>query len=107
MATLIPSFSSSARRMTGGEKRFAQRLIDKLEDDYLCWYDVPIGALSRHPDFVVLNPRRGLLILEVKDWKLETVKSADKSQFTIATDTGLKVLANPLEQARQYALIVS
>ena len=93
--------------MTGGEKRFAQRLIDKLEDDYLCWYDVPIGALSRHPDFVVLNPRRGLLILEVKDWKLETVKSADKSQFTIATDTGLKVLANPLEQARQYALIVS
>ena len=38
--------------MNGGERRFAQRLVDKLEDDYLCWYDVPVGARGLHPDFV-------------------------------------------------------
>ncbi len=93
--------------MTGGERRFAQRLVDKLEDDYLCWYDVPIGTKSSHPDFVVLNPRRGLLIVEVKDWKLETIKAADRVGVTLHTNTGLKVESNPLEQARQYAQVVA
>ena len=91
--------------MNSGEKRFARRLVDKLEDDYLCWYDVPVGPRGLHPDFVVLNPRRGLLIVEVKDWKLETIKSADKASVTILTNTGHKVVLNPLEQARQYAQV--
>ena len=73
MATLIPVLGSCAKRMTAGERRFAERLEQKLEEDYLCWYDVPIGPANMHPDFVVLHPRRGLVILEVKDWKLETL----------------------------------
>lgn len=68
--------------MTGGERRVAQRLIEKLEDDYLCWYDVPIGSKSQHPDFIILHPRRGLLVLEVKDWKLDTIFRADRVSFT-------------------------
>jgi hypothetical protein len=103
MATLIPSYSSCASRMTSGERRFAQRLEAKLEDDYLCWFDVPIGQSMRHPDFVVLHPKRGLLILEVKDWKLDTIQSITKSDVSLLTDKGLKHAANPLEQARQYA----
>lgn len=103
MATLIPSYSACASRMTSGERRFAQRLEGKLEDDYLCWYDVPIGQSMRHPDFVVLHPKRGLLILEVKDWKLDTIQSITKSDVSLLTDKGLKHAANPLEQARQYA----
>lgn len=93
--------------MTSGERRFAQRLQDKLEDDYLCWYDVPIGPSQLHPDFVILHPRRGLLILEVKDWKLDTIKAADRKSVTLVTDRGLKAVPNPLEQARSYALAVS
>lgn len=92
-----------AARMTPGERRFAQRLESKLEDDYLCWYDVPIGQSMRHPDFVVLHPKRGLLILEVKDWKLDTIQSITKSDVSLLTEKGLKRAANPLEQARQYA----
>jgi hypothetical protein len=89
--------------MTPGERRFAQRLESKLEDDYLCWYDVPIGQSMRHPDFVVLHPKRGLLILEVKDWKLDTIQTISRSDVTLLTDHGAKHAANPLEQARQYA----
>ena len=90
--------------MTGGEKRVSERLEQKLEDDYLLWYDVPIGVKQRHPDFVVFHPRRGLLVLEVKDWKADTIRHADSTQFTLVTDRGLVKEANPLLQARAYAL---
>jgi hypothetical protein len=89
--------------MSSGERRLAQRLEAKLEDDYLCWYDVPVGPTNSHPDYIVLHPRRGLLILEVKDWKPETIQSMTKSEAAILTPKGLKHVLNPLEQARQYA----
>ena len=61
-----------------------ERLEQKLDDDYLVWYDVPIGPKQSHPDFTVLHPRRGLLVLEVKDWRLETIREADRQTFVIA-----------------------
>ena len=104
MATLIPTRNSCLPRMTGGEKRVSERLEQKLEDDYLLWYDVPVGLKQRHPDFVVFHPRRGLLVLEVKDWKADTIRHADSTQFTLVTDRGLVKENNPLLQARAYAL---
>jgi len=90
--------------MTSGEKRVSERLEQKLEDDYLLWYDVPVGLKQRHPDFVVFHPRRGLLVLEVKDWKADTIRHADSTQFTLVTERGLIKENNPLLQARAYAL---
>lgn len=89
--------------MTQGERRFAERLEQKLEDDYLAWYDVPIGPKQAHPDFVVLHPRRGLLILEVKDWRLDTVRKASKQTWEILAGGQPKSVMNPIEQARHYA----
>jgi len=86
VATLIPALGSCAARMTSGERRLAERLEQKLDDDYLLWYDVPVGPKQTHPDFVIIHPRRGLLILEVKDWRLETIKSATRERFGIAPD---------------------
>lgn len=43
MAELIPSLSTCLRNMTSGQKRFARILEKLLEDDYLCWYDIPLG----------------------------------------------------------------
>ena len=102
MALLIPSLGSCTFD-SGGERRLAERLIEKLEDDYLCWYNVPLGAAVRHPDFIVFHPRRGLLILEVKDWKKGTIRAADRQSFTLVTARGEVAVENPLEQARQYA----
>jgi len=104
MAILIPTRNGCLPRMTGGEKRFSERLEQKLEDDYLLWYDVPVGLKQRRPDFVVFHPRRGMLVLEVKDWKAETIQHADSTQFTLITDRGLVKENNPLLQARAYAL---
>ncbi len=107
MAVLIPTLGSSLARMTGGEKRLARQLEAKLEDDYLVWYDVPVGTGGFHPDFMVLHPRRGLLVLEVKDWRLSTLQRIDKTHAVLVTSTGARQVLNPLEQARLYAQAVS
>lgn len=103
MARLIPALPSVTSRMTPGERRFAQRLESHLEDDYLCWYGVPVGSRAIHPDFLILNPRRGLLVLEVKDWKSDTIHSIDKLSVTLLIGGRRKQASNPLEQAKQYA----
>jgi hypothetical protein len=103
MATLIPAMSACVSRMTSGERRLAERLEQKLDDDYWLWYDVPMGPRNTHPDFCVMHPRRGILVLEVKDWRLGTILQADKQNWEIMGDSGPKTVINPLEQARQYA----
>jgi hypothetical protein len=106
MCTLIPALSTCVSRMTSGERRFAERLEGKLDPDYLVWYDVPIGPKQSHPDFVVLHPRRGLLILETKDWRLETIRAASRQAWEIVPEGHLKVVINPLAQARHCAIQV-
>ena len=103
MATLIPALDSCVARMTHGERRTAERLEQKLDADYLLWYDVAVGPRHQHPDFVVMHPRRGILILEVKDFRLSTLIQANKQTWDIHGELGPKTIANPLEQARQYA----
>ena len=104
MATVIPSLGT-IRGMTPGERRLGQRLESLLEDDYTVWYDIPLGRQRRYPDYIILHPGRGLLFLEVKDWKLDTLKRLTPRDAEIYTPQGLKTVSNPLEQARQYALV--
>lgn len=103
MATIIPSLST-IRNMTTGERRLGQRLESLLEDDYTVWYDIPVGRQQRrYPDYIILHPGRGLLFLEVKDWKLPSMKRISPERVTLETSSGQQTVANPLEQARQYA----
>ncbi|MCG7590005.1 MULTISPECIES: 3'-5' exonuclease [Halomonadaceae] len=102
MARFIPTLTTIPR-MNPGERRVAQRLDSLLEDDYLVWYDIPLGAKRRYPDFIVLHPARGLLFLEVKDWKVDTLRSITPDSVEIDTHQGRKTISNPLAQARQCA----
>ncbi len=100
MAVLIPALGACVSRMTTGERRLAERLEQKLDADYMLWYDVPVGPKQSHPDFVVMHPRRGILILETKDWKLETIQQATRQAWDILVDGHVKVVMSPLAQAR-------
>jgi hypothetical protein len=101
MARFFP-VRSQCQFDTSGERRFAERLEKLLEDDYLCWSNVPVGPKARYPDFVVLHPRRGILVLEVKDWKLTTIQNMTPGQATLHTSSGIKTVANPMKQAHTY-----
>lgn len=103
MAELIPSLNTCLPKMTAGEKRVARRLLDLLEDDYLLWYDIPLGKQRRYPDFILMHPARGLLFLEVKDWLAPDIKHISHTTVELLTNSGLKVVPNPIEQARQSA----
>lgn len=102
MAKLINSLNTCLPTMTAGERRFARRLESFLEDDYLCWYDIPIGKKRRYPDFIIFHPGRGILFLEIKDWKLGTIVAMTPTTADIITSNGQrKTVSNPIEQARQ------
>jgi hypothetical protein len=105
MAILIPSLGF-ARFDTRGELRLAERLKDFLEENAVVWHNLPVGPRSRHPDFIIIHPANGLLVLEVKDWRLETIASADKLKVELLTSRGNVRESNPLEQARKYAFDV-
>ena len=104
MAIILPALHSKNLKLTSGERRFGTCLLRNLEDDYHCWVNVPVGPKQRRPDFIVLHPGRGILVLEVKDWKLPTIKQMDRFTAEIHTDRGLKTEVNPLEQARSSAI---
>lgn len=103
---MFPSFNRCRKDMTNGERRVAKRLLEKCADDVLLWYDVPIGKKSRYPDFIVFNPKSGIMILEVKDNCLSKVIKADKKTWEIDTPTGRKTKSNPMEQARKNVFAV-
>lgn len=105
MATFFPS-RSACRFDTNGERRLAERLEKKLDDDYLCWFNVPVGPKALQPDFVVMHPQRGVLVLEVKDWKLDSIHSMDRGKAELLVDGKLKSLRNPMTQARAHVLEV-
>lgn len=105
MAVLIPRLGA-ARFDSGGEQRLAERLGEKLEENTLVWHNVPVGPRGRHPDFLILHPHQGLLVLEVKDWRIDSIGRADKLQVQLITSRGLVTTVNPSEQAREYMFVV-
>jgi hypothetical protein len=68
VATLIPSLGTASFD-TRGELRLAERLKEFLEDNSFIWHNLPVGPRGGHPDFVIVHPAKGLLVLDVKDWR--------------------------------------
>ncbi|MNZ61323.1 DNA helicase II [compost metagenome] len=105
MATLLTSLNGCPA--TSGERKVASLFDRLLDEDYLCWFDVPLGPRGQRPDFTLLHPLRGILLLEVKDWKLSTLLKLDRRQATLQLPSGPKRVSNPLEQVRQYCYVLS
>lgn len=104
MAQFPQGLTHIDRRCNGGERRVLHQLKRCLGDDYLVWHDVPIGPKARQPDFVILSPRQGLLLLEVKDWRLTTLHNASRDSVELETPRGRVSTAHPLRQARDITL---
>lgn len=86
-----------------GEKRFIA-VLKKLNDHYLCWYDIPAGEEQFRSDFIILHPERGLLVIEVKDWRMDTILSIGLDYARIRKRNGEEcVEKNPLTQAQNNA----
>ena len=104
MAVFPQGLSQVDARCNAGERRVLHQLKRCLEDDYLVWHDIPIGPRARQPDFVVLSPRWGVLLLEVKDWQRSTLVGGNRDAVEVQTAGGRVTQAHPLRQARDYAM---
>ncbi len=98
MAFTIPESIENLPNVTPGEARVFRLLKTKLPDDVLVWYDVPVRG--RYSDFIVLHPRLGVLVLEVKDWSLDTIRAITPNHVVLNTPAGEKTVEHPLKQAR-------
>lgn len=87
----------------GAEKRVLDQLRRCLEDDYLVWHNVPVGSKGLYPDFVILHPGRGLLVLEVKGWRAGALREANRHDVLLDLPSGRVSRIHPLLQARGYA----
>ncbi len=100
MAHMIPD--SLPRRASKGEERVYQAL-QRLPDDYLVYYEPVVG--QRYPDFVVLAPDLGVLVVEIKGWRPGDFIAGDGHDVTVKDrDAGPKKERHPLRQAREYQL---
>ena len=104
MAIFPQGLTAIDQRCNAGERRVLHQLKRCLEDDYIVWHDIPIGPRARQPDFVILSPRWGVLLLEVKDWRRATLGPATRDAVELRTPRGNVTVAHPLRQARDYAL---
>lgn len=70
MSTQIPSITA-CKFSTPSKRRFARLLEAKLEDDYLCWYNVSIGPSKLHPDFIYVPTTQKCDFVPVHHYQLK------------------------------------
>jgi hypothetical protein len=97
MAEFIPDrLPSNASR--GEERTFA--LLKKLPDDYFVYYEPNID--NRHPDFIVIAPDLGVIVIEVKGWYRDDILRASDTEVVTLFDGRERAEVHPLAQARGY-----
>ena len=87
----IPALADSVTR---GERQAFVALRDHLPDDYLVYYDIAVQG--RHPDFVIVGPDLGLVVLEVKDWRLKSIAEVGPAGVRLLGPDGDLVVPNPI-----------
>jgi hypothetical protein len=100
--TVPETLASLDSRVTPGERRVFVALRDHLPEDYLVYYDIPVDG--RHPDFIVVGPDLGLIVLEVKDWRLKSILEVTADRVRLRQGEGELEVWNPVRQVRNYLL---
>jgi hypothetical protein len=105
MAFMIPETIATRRgTATRGERKVFEALRDHLPEDYLVYYNIPVKG--RYPDFIVVGPDLGVVALEVKDWRLDSIAAVTRDGVALREDGIEHRLKNPVQQAREYILEV-
>lgn len=97
-------FSNKSIELTSGENKVLEilkKLYSNVEHDVYIYSQQVIS--TRRPDFVIIDPKRGISILEVKDWSKGYIKSVNKRKVELVD----KTCDNPNIQVSGYKSIIS
>lgn len=97
MATMIPA--TLPEDVTEGERRF-YRFLEKLPVFFTAWINPSLDGVTA--DFVLYTPKNGLIVLEVKDWALDQVVSADRNAVRLRLGWKEEKRTCPLGQSQSY-----
>jgi hypothetical protein len=99
MAITIPETIRTSA--TAGERLFFTTLKTFLPDDYIVYYEPEIQG--RRPDFVIIGPDLGIVVLEVKDYTKKTLLQLNHDEWHIInTSSGEQtIVKSPMRQARE------
>jgi len=99
MATVIPEHLPS--RATRGEEKI-HTILQRLPEHWQAWWEPDLGG--RYPDFVLLAPELGILVIEDKYWRPGTILAGDHDSILIKTKTPDRTrVQHPAKQVRDYA----
>ncbi len=99
MAITIPETIRSSA--TAGERLFFRTLKTFLPDDYIVYFEPDIQG--RRPDFVIIGPDLGIVVLEVKDYTKNTLFQINHDEWHIVATSGDQtIVPSPMKQARDY-----
>lgn len=97
MAITIPETIRTSA--TTGERLFFRTLKTFLPDDYIVYFEPDIQG--RRPDFVIIGPDLGIVVLEVKDYTKNTLFQINHDEWhIITTSRDQAVIKSPMKQAR-------
>ncbi|USG66626.1 NERD domain-containing protein [Brevibacillus ruminantium] len=103
MAYMVPE--TIPRVATAGERMLFECLKNHLPSDYIVYYEPEIRG--RRPDFVIIGPDLGLVVLEVKDYTGNTIYKINNDDWTLhKADGGMVTTKSPLKQARDNARLL-
>lgn len=106
MAEMIPDSIGFAKNATKGEVKvynlFKQILLP--DNEWWVWYEPSGSVRQKHGDFLILSLRHGIILVEVKDWSVSYIQSANPDYFMVKQGEEAVVRENPINQARYVQL---
>jgi hypothetical protein len=84
-----------------GELHLLYFLEKTLNDDYEVFFNPYMNG--DRPDIIIIKPNQGILIIEVKDYRLEHYAVDTKTKnWKVLTKTGTHFIKSPISQVLKY-----
>jgi len=100
---MVQFLSKPSKNATQGERFFYNRLDQVFadKDDIIVYFEPDIIGL--HPDVLILSPKIGIVIVEIKDYTEQFLKNAPKTGgWEYIQDEKVITISNPFDQMYQY-----
>ncbi len=104
MAVLIPETIRSRKDVPETVKRVVGALSTALDEDVTVWYEPMFDLTDTRPDIVVLDPRYGLMVIEVLKGKGKSnLLGVINGELRVVVDGKEGAIPSPLIRAEQFA----
>ena len=88
---------------TEGEKYLKHKILNAAIFNGWTLYEQPV-INSMHPDFILLHPNKGIIIIEVKDWHLCSPQYKENGQ--VLDNNNNYINSNPIDQVASYKELI-